>query len=96
MTDDRAPLPLARPVPPGFRLRTVTIDPGADRPFDPAEWAGALVQVEHGLVELEAVDGACRCFHRGHLIWLDGLPLRRLRNPGDEPAVLVAIARGRP
>jgi len=27
------------------------------------------------------------------MLWLTGMPLRALRNPGAEPAVLVAISR---
>ncbi|HEV8559389.1 MAG TPA: hypothetical protein VGR06_23855 [Actinophytocola sp.] len=95
MTDDRAPLPFARPLPPAFRRRTVTLDAGDSRPFDPDEWADALILIEDGVLELECLDGERRRFHRGHVIWLDGLPLRCLRNPGAGPAVLVAVSRWR-
>ena len=42
---------------------------------------------------LRGVSGASRSFRRGDLLWLANVPLRGLRNPGSEPAVLLAIAR---
>jgi len=76
-----------------FDMRVVSVPPGGERPYDPAEWQDALVLVRSGEIELRGVSGATRSFGCGDLIWLDGVPLRLLRNPGSEPAVLVAITR---
>jgi hypothetical protein len=84
---------LSRPLPPRFERRVVTVPPGAARAFDPAEWRDAIVAVERGAIELECRDGDLRGFRRGDLLSLSGLSLRALRNPGTDPAVLVAVRR---
>src|SRR4051794_3236358 len=76
-----------------FELRTVLVAPGRPRPYDEAEWRGALVLVAHGEVELESAGGRRRRFRRGDMLALAGLPLATLRNPGRETAVLVAVRR---
>ena len=67
--------------------------PGASRAFDEADWAGALVVLESGELDLEGMAGCHLRLRAGAIFWLAGLPLRCLRNPGPEPAVLVAISR---
>jgi hypothetical protein len=74
-------------------IREVAVAPGADRPYDAAEWRDALVLVKSGEIELRGVSGATCSFARGDLLYLDGVPLRGLHNPGPEPAVLVAVSR---
>lgn len=74
-------------------IRVVAVAPGVDRPYDEDEWRDALVLVRSGEIELRGVSGASRSFGRGDLIWLEGVPLRVLHNPGSEPAVLVAVSR---
>jgi uncharacterized cupin superfamily protein len=76
-------------------LRTVVVAPGHPRPYDAAEWRGALVLVVRGEIELEAEGGERRRFRRGDVLALAGLPLplRALRNPGRDTAVLVAVSR---
>ena len=74
-------------------VRVVEVAPGADRPYDAAEWHDALVLVRTGRIELRGVSGARRAFGTGDLIYLQGVPLRALHNPGAEPAVLVAVSR---
>jgi hypothetical protein len=86
---------LGRRLPPRFELRVVTLGPGDRRPYDRAEWRGALVVVERGELELECLGGSRRCFGRGNVLCLDGLPLRALRNRGPEPVVLAAVSRRR-
>jgi hypothetical protein len=78
-----------------FARRLVALAPGCVRGFDPAEWADALVVVEVGAVELEWGSGARYRFGRGAVLWLAGLRLRALHNPGSEPAVLSAVRRRR-
>ncbi len=77
----------------GFRFASVELAPGGTRPYEAGEWADALVVVARGEVELECRDGGRRRFGQGEALWLSGLPLRALRNPGGEPAVLVAVSR---
>jgi hypothetical protein len=74
-----------------FECRAVDVAPGGERPYDEAEWGGALVVVTRGRIELESTHGLRLRFARGDMLWLAGLPLRALRNRGDEPALLVAI-----
>jgi quercetin dioxygenase-like cupin family protein len=78
-----------------FDLREVAVAPGAERDYDAAEWADALVVVARGEIELEGRCGVRRRFARGDVIFLVGLNLRVLRNDGDEPAVLLAVSRRR-
>ena len=86
---------LGKPLPPAFELRVVTIAPGRERAYHEAEWRDALVFVERGEIELESPTATSR-FARGDVLWLIGLPLRALRNRGQEPTLLVAISRRRP
>jgi hypothetical protein len=80
-------------LPPAFERRVVTIPAGCERAFDEREWRDAIVVVERGGVELECSGGSCHQFRRGDVLWLSGLPLSALRNPGREPAWLAAISR---
>lgn len=82
-----------RPLGPGFRRRMVTLEPGESRPYDPREWKGAFVLLQAGSVELVGRTGGRRRFATGANLWLSELPLRSIYNPGDVPAVLVAISR---
>jgi hypothetical protein len=84
---------LGRRLPPGFELRVATIAPGRQRTSAEDEWRDALVVVERGQIELVCLGGSRHRFGRGDVLWLSGLPLRALRNPGVEPAVLVAVSR---
>lgn len=76
-----------------FALRVVVIAPGETRPYDESEWEDALVMVERGEIELESMHGSRRRMGAGAVLWLAGLPLRGLHNPGSDPALLVAVAR---
>jgi hypothetical protein len=78
-----------------FARRTVTVAAGSERPYDPGEWFDSLVVVQDGEVELHGCSGELARFKRGDVLWLAGLPLRALRNPGPDPAVLVAVSRVR-
>jgi hypothetical protein len=86
---------LERRVAPGFVVRALIVAPGARRAYDEAEWLGAIVVVETGAIVLEPRAGRPYRFGPGDVLWLQGLPLRALHNPGNEPAVLVAVARRR-
>ena len=76
-----------------FTIRVVVVAPGGERAYDATEWCDALVEVEHGELDVEMRHGdRCR-FGSGVVLWLVGLPITRLHNPGDEPTVLVAVSR---
>ena len=95
MSCDDALCFLGRRLPPMFERRVVVVAPGRARLFDEGDWSDALVVVELGAIDLETRDGESRRFARGDVIWLTGLPLSALQNPGPEPAVLVAVRRRR-
>jgi quercetin dioxygenase-like cupin family protein len=84
---------LGRPLGPSFRSRTVTIRPGATRPYEEAEWRDALVVVENGVVVVECHAGGRRTFGTGEVLWLTGMGVRALHNEGQESVVLVAVSR---
>jgi hypothetical protein len=82
--------------PTGFRLRTLTLLSRGAVSYRPAEWAGALVIVERGELEVECRGGARARFDEGAILAFSGLPVRRLRNPGSGPLVLSTLSRLRP
>jgi hypothetical protein len=84
---------LERPPPPGFELRVLLIAPLGSHPYRSGEWCDALVVVERGEVELERHDGSLWPFASGAVLWLAGLPLRAIHNPGAAPAVLASVCR---
>lgn len=83
----RSSLPL------GFRRWEVALWPGCERPYVRAEWAGSIVLVERGQVELVWLAGGQSSFKRGAILFFTGLPLRVIRNRASEPALLVAVSR---
>ena len=84
---------LGRPTPPGMGVRLVSIPRQSELAYEPSDWAGALVVVEAGEVELECRGGASACFATGSVLFFEGLGLRAVRNTGDEPALLSAVTR---
>jgi hypothetical protein len=96
--DDLAPEPLsflARRLPSWVELKMVAVAPGERLAYDQADWHDAVVVVEGGELEVEWLGGGRQRFICGDLLWLSGLPLRALHNPGCEPAVLTLVARRR-
>ena len=91
MEDDDAPVPTR----PGsaFRRRVLTIPPQETVPYVAEHWRGALVTIECGSVDLCCVRGGRRRFVEGAILFMDGLALKSLHNPGVEDAVLVALSR---
>ena len=84
---------LGRRPAPGFGLRVLVVAPSGRHPYDESEWRGAVVVVEYGEIVLETRSGEARRFGRGAVLWLWGLDLVALHNPGPEPAVLSAVRR---
>lgn len=73
--------------------RVVTLAPGDVMAYDEAAWLDAIVFLDSGDIVLECVRGQTRRFVAGHILFLAGLPLRWIRNPGEVEARLVAVAR---
>jgi hypothetical protein len=74
-------------------IRSVTLAPGTARAYVDGEWAGALVVLARGRLELEARDGRRVRLRSGAVLWLAGLPLRALHNRWGGPAVLLVVTR---
>jgi hypothetical protein len=92
--DDGEPVTfLGRWLSPAFDRRYVRLAAGVSRPHRDSDWEGALIVVENGAIELECVRGGRRRFETGAVLWLSGLPLVAMHNPGPESALLVAISR---
>ena len=84
---------LGRPPPDGFRRRLTVVPAGASIPYEASHWAGALVVVERGEIDLEGLSGSRCRFVAGDILWLAGLPLRSLCNRGPVDALLAAVSR---
>jgi hypothetical protein len=89
--DDDAPVPTR----PGaaFRRRTLTIPAQETVPYVAEHWRGAIVMIEQGSVDLCCVRGGRRRFAEGAILFMDGLALESLHNPGVDDVVLVALSR---
>ncbi len=83
-------------LPTRFRLRELTLQAGCSHPFRDEDWDDALVVVERGEIELECRAGIRRRFPAGAIMWLHGMNLRALHNPGEQPTVLSAVSRALP
>ncbi|MDP8904702.1 MAG: hypothetical protein M3N29_05205 [Chloroflexota bacterium] len=91
--DDDCP-PLLQPrLPAGFDRWRLSLPAGAERATSAQEWAGALVMVEQGTIEVSCVAGGRCRFVAGDVLALGWLPLKALRNPGPGVMQLVAIRR---
>ncbi|MGB2567053.1 hypothetical protein ACPFP2_01170 [Micromonospora citrea] len=78
---------------PDMEMRVVALPPGGALDYDEADWRDAIVVVEQGQVELEAVGGTRQIVGCGDVLWLAALPLRALHNRGAVTATLVAVSR---
>lgn len=85
---------LTRPdLPATFERWRMVLAPGAEQPTTAEEWAGALVLVERGHLEVDCHAGGRHTFAAGDLLVLGWLPLQTLRNRGEVPVRLVAVRR---
>ena len=93
MTADEAAF-LTRPdLPDAFERWVLEIPGRTARPTNPEEWAGALVRIESGTLEVACAAGGHETFRAGDLLALGWLPLVELRNHGDEAVRIVAVRR---
>lgn len=93
--DEEAVTLIDRRLPDWAQARLCILAPGERRIYEDAEWRGALVVVERGVIELECVGGDRWRFEEGDVLYLGGLPLRALHNAGNRQAVLSALSRRR-
>jgi mannose-6-phosphate isomerase-like protein (cupin superfamily) len=92
VTYDGEPISFLGPrAPPGGRVRTVVLPPGGSLDYRVADWARALVVVEHGVLEVECRNGVGARFGTGALLTFANVAPQRLRNPGDIPLVLSTL-----
>ena len=84
---------LGRPVPPHFAVREVVVGPGENLAYAEADWCGCIVTVQSGAIDLATPHGVRATFIAGDILWLSGLPVSALENPGPDPTVLVAFSR---
>lgn len=91
--DERPVSFLGLPARAGMDLRVVSIPPHTRLAYEPAVWAGALVVVEAGEIELECRRGARACFAAGSVLFFDGLELGTVRNRTGEKVLLSAVSR---
>jgi hypothetical protein len=85
---------LTRPdLPESFERWEVTLSAGGRRSTTAADWAGALVRVESGTLEVGCEAGGHETFHEGDLLALGWLPIVELRNRGAHVVRLVAVRR---
>jgi hypothetical protein len=80
-------------IPDGFELRMWVVAPGETVAYDADEWAGSLVTVEDGVIELECQRGGRRRFGPGTMLAPETLGLVAMRGCGQDPAVLAALSR---
>jgi hypothetical protein len=85
-----------RDLPAGFERWELVLPGRATAHTSAAEWAGALVRIEAGTLEVGCEAGGHETFHTGDLIALGWLPIVELRNVGDVPVRLVAVRRRGP
>jgi hypothetical protein len=76
-----------------FRVRLYVVPPLSERDYAQADWRDALVVVESGAIELEAINGLRQTFVRGDVLTLARTPLRVIRNRNPVTAVLSATSR---
>ena len=93
--DERPVSFLGRAAPAGMDLRVVSIPAHSQLVYDAVEWAGALVVVEAGELELECSGGTSACFAAGSVLFFDGLGLLAIRNSCGETVLLCVVTRRR-
>jgi hypothetical protein len=98
MTHDRdLARALERPdLPASIERWRVVLEPGTEQPTCAAEWAGAMVLVEDGTLEVVCEAGGHEVFDHGDLLALGWLPISLLRNAGAVSVRLLAVRRDRP
>jgi hypothetical protein len=84
---------LERPLPPGFAIRLLVLEPGERVRCEAATWNAALIEVECGEVDLHFRGDRRLRMRAGDAFWLSGLPVRSISNPSRSPAALTGLVR---
>lgn len=92
--DDVSPL-LSGRLPPSYAREVEVLEDGACVPFDETRWRDRLVVVRRGRVLLRGRCGAQVTCGTGDVLWLAGLRLLTLTNPGPGRTELVSLTRRR-
>ncbi len=80
-------------LPSAFERRRLVLAPGVGATTGPAPWAGALVLVEHGRLEVDCAASGCHVFGPGEILVLGALPLVSVRNVGRAAVRLTIVHR---
>lgn len=86
-------LAAAPELPSAFVRRVTELAPGGTVAFVPLDWRGAVVVVREGVVRVRLRSGVQRRFGAHEVLWLAGLDVLDLHNPGHGIAALVAVRR---
>jgi hypothetical protein len=84
---------LGRSVSHKLAKQIVVLPPGCSLDYDQGQWRDCLIEVECGVVTIQLPDGSEPAYGVGDVFWLDGLPVRTVRNPGIHTTLLVAVSR---
>lgn len=76
-----------------MRVRRVALAAGAELAYAPNDWRDCMLVIKQGSLELESRHGPRRTFVAGDALWLAGLRLRVIRNPGRVKTVLAVMGR---
>ncbi len=88
-----ARLAAAPELPAAFVRRVTELAPGSTLAVDPTDWRGAVVVVREGVVLVRLRSGVQQRFAARDVLWLAGLDVLDLHNPGHELAALVSVRR---
>jgi hypothetical protein len=88
-----ARLAAAPELPSAFVRRVTELAPGSTLGVDPVDWRGAVVVVREGVVRLRLRSGVRCDVAARDVLWLAGLDVLDLHNPGPGPAALVSVRR---
>lgn len=86
-------LAAAPELPLAFVRRVTELSPGSTVAFDPVDWRGAVVVVREGVVRLRLRSGVEQEFTARDVLWLAGLDVLDLHNPGNALGALVSVRR---
>ena len=80
-------------LPAAFERRRLVLAPGVGAATGPAPWAGALVFVEQGRLEVDCAASGRRVFGPGEILVLGALPLVAVCNVGRAAVRLTIVHR---
>jgi hypothetical protein len=91
--DDLLALLARADLPAAFERRRLVLAPGVGGTTGPVPWAGALVLVEQGRLEVDCAARGRHVFGPGEVLVLGSLPLVSVHNPGQTALRLTIVHR---